>query len=310
MAKKKKEQIELRYYEMPQEEWILVLPEGERDGQAKGEAPGIHFHNLMEIRCYCDKKKEAAEDVRDSRAIRALRIFPENYPHAAECDEEYAGKDVDFFYVDTEQLLAGMYPDRLRQKEMLQFIGRQACLLQEAKAPELFCLIRMIRRETAGQLPYYRESVKGLLCAFLAGLLRLSREEGGVSMTAAQEREAAGTSQITGALDFVRTEYMKQIRVANLAQACDMSETHFRRVFEEAMNMQPVDYINLVRIQNACELMKKTDLSMDTIAKRVGFPTPSTFNRNFKKFLKTSPYQWKLNPEQYEGDNHDYNHHC
>ena len=48
------------------------------------------------------------------------------------------------------------------------------------------------------------------------------------------------------------------------------------------------------------ELMKKTNEPMELIAQKCGFTTQSTFNRNFRKFLDTSPYQWKINPENYE----------
>lgn len=317
MAKKKKDRIELRYYEIPQDEYVLVLPERERGREGAGhdcggERPGLHFHNLMEIRCCYDGEKGVSDPgTGQAPPFQRLVVFPGNYPHTADCAEE-TGHGPEYLYVDPSELIAQMYPkDRLRQKEMLQFISRQSCTLREEEAPRLFLLIRMIRDELDVRRPHYTASVRGLLLAAMSELLRLNQESGvqdeDVSVS---EREASGVAQITGALEFVRTEYMNSIRVANLAQACRMSETHFRRVFEEAMNMQPVDYINLVRIQNACELMKKTDESMDTIAKKVGFTTPSTFNRNFKKFLKTSPYQWKLNPDQYEGVSHDYNHHC
>jgi AraC-like DNA-binding protein len=33
----------------------------------------------------------------------------------------------------------------------------------------------------------------------------------------------------------------------------------------------------------------------------------STFNRNFKKYLGTSPYQWKKNKENYKNKLLDYN---
>ena len=64
--------------------------------------------------------------------------------------------------------------------------------------------------------------------------------------------------------------------------------------------MSPMDYVNLIRIQRACDLMKKTNDSMDLVAVKCGFSTTSTFNRNFKKYLNTSPYQWKINPSNYE----------
>ena len=120
-------------------------------------------------------------------------------------------------------------------------------------------------------------------------------------------RKKTGSSQIAEALDYVRVEYANPIKVEDLANVCHMSETHFRRVFEAYMNMSPMDYINLVRVQRACDIMKKTDDSMDIVAQKSGFTTTSTFNRNFKKFLNTSPYQWKINPENYERKLLNYN---
>ena len=81
---------------------------------------------------------------------------------------------------------------------------------------------------------------------------RQKQEVQGVEM-----QKHSGVTQIAAALDYVRMEYMHMIRVEELAQECHMSETHFRRLFESCMNMSPVDYINLVRIQKACDLLKR-----------------------------------------------------
>ena len=67
------------------------------------------------------------------------------------------------------------------------------------------------------------------------------------------------------------------------------------------MNMTPVEYVTLVRIRRACNMMKKTRYSMEEIAERVGYSAVSTFNRNFRKILGTSPYQYKKNSANYEG---------
>ena len=39
----------------------------------------------------------------------------------------------------------------------------------------------------------------------------------------------------------------------------DMSETHFRRLFESYINMPPMEYLNLIRVQKAVRAMKKTN---------------------------------------------------
>ena len=107
-------------------------------------------------------------------------------------------------------------------------------------------------------------------------------------------------SQIATALDYMNKHYSESIKAGELSELCNMSETHFRRLFESYINMPPMEYLNLIRVQKACELMKKTNEPMELIAQKCGFTTQSTFNRNFRKFLDTSPYQWKINPENYE----------
>ena len=141
------------------------------------------------------------------------------------------------------------------------------------------------------------------MIALFAELLRMCEND----IAEDEIRKKTGVSQITPALEYVRNEYANNIRVEELAKASHMSETHFRRVFESYMNMSPMDYINLMRVQKACDIMKKTNDSMDVVAQKVGFTTTSTFNRNFKKYLNTSPYQWKISPENYERKLLNYN---
>ena len=106
--------------------------------------------------------------------------------------------------------------------------------------------------------------------------------------------------QIAEALNYINRNFDKPVTAGELARLCHMSETHFRRVFVKYINMSPMEYLNLIRIQKACDYMRKSDESMDIVAQRCGFATTSTFNRNFKKYLETSPYQWKINPSNYE----------
>lgn len=147
------------------------------------------------------------------------------------------------------------------------------------------------------QSPYYRQVITSYLHALVYEMFRLNEVQ-------AQTRlEAAGSGtmrQIADALTFVNDHYQEEVKVCTLAQVCGMSETSFRKVFEEYVHMLPMDYVNLVRVQYACEQMKHGNDSMDEVARKAGFSTTSTFNRNFKKFFNTSPYQWKINPQRYE----------
>lgn len=50
----------------------------------------------------------------------------------------------------------------------------------------------------------------------------------------------------------------------------------------------------------ACDYLKTTDMQVADIAYKCGFPTLSTFNRNFKKIQGSSPNEWRKNPKNYE----------
>jgi transcriptional regulator GlxA family with amidase domain len=127
---------------------------------------------------------------------------------------------------------------------------------------------------------FYLESVRGMLMSLLMDISRMNQEKSTVSKSV-----TTNGTQIAKALDYLSVHYNQPLKIENLAAECHMSETHFRRLFHESMNMTPVEYINLVRIQMACNFMLKSNDSMTTIATKAGFLTASTFNRNFKRIV-------------------------
>ena len=168
-----------------------------------------------------------------------------------------------------------------QKNEAVELVRRSAHLLHAGEYPEIAEIVNAIIREEKKQGPYYRQVITSYLHALVYEMFRLNE----VQTQTRLESGGSGT---------------EDVKVHTLAQTCGMSETSFRRVFEEYVHMLPMDYVNLVRVQYACELMKHGSDSMDEVARKVGFSTTSTFNRNFKKFFNTSPYQWKINPQRYE----------
>lgn len=87
--------------------------------------------------------------------------------------------------------------------------------------------------------------------------------------------------------------YMENFSIRDLADACSMSESHFRRVFRELVGMGPLDYLNRTRIAKACSLLRMTDDSILTISEKVGFGSMSSFNRHFYEVMGTAPSDWR-----------------
>ena len=143
---------------------------------------------------------------------------------------------------------------------------------------------------------FYLEEAKGILLALLAEVARLNRS----SQEENIEEKGKITNMIARSIDYISQCYMEDIRIGDLAKASHISETHFRRVFTSYMHMSPLEYINKVRIQTACEILKKTDEPISDIAYKCGFTTNSTFNRNFRQLMGMSPAEWRKRPENYE----------
>lgn len=292
---RQRERVEFRYYEIPEDEAVLVLL-GEDWIREYGKGiESLHFHNHMEIGyCHWGRGEVALGQEYIPFSSGSLMIVPPRLPHTT---NSHPGTKSfwEWMYLDLEQIVSeAVQGDSLVQRDILKRIHRTGYLLNGEEHPVLSSLIKGIMEEARLRKPYYRESIKGLLKSCAVEFLRLSDHEEQIMRT------RAGAAAIASAMDYVALHYREEIKVYSLAEACSMSESHFRRVFQEAMNMKPVDYINMIRVQNACELMKKTRKSMEEVASETGFASVSAFNRNFRKILDTSPYQWKKSSENYE----------
>ena len=297
MARKKKDTMEFRFYQIPQGEPALVLY-GESWVRVYGHDEfHLHFHNLTEIGIcrYGDGDMYLDNDVCRYQN-GTLTVIPENFPHITVSDGENANF-WEYVFFDMKSIVEELFPGNpVYQSQVIDSLNKSAFISDEKKDKAIADIINLMIDEAKNKKPYYQKKISLQLKALIIELVRKCD----VSLEEEQPVKGTNMAQIAAALDYINKNYDKQIKAIELANICSMSETHFRRIFEEYINMSPMDYVNLIRIQRACDLMKKTNDSMDLVAVKCGFSTTSTFNRNFKKYLNTSPYQWKINPGNYE----------
>lgn len=307
MGRRKRDKIEFRFYELPHDESVLALMgDGWVGIYGRQDRPNdLHFHNLFEFG-YCrrgdgclvlgEKKNDYHENM--------LSLIPANYPHYTVSN----GVNYwEYLFFDPSQLIRQLFPNSPKiQAEKLAIINQRADLLLASGCPRLASMADHIFEEIREKRMYHREYVELLIRAFVLELLRI--QEGKESEASWElTPDTALLTQITPSLRYIEENFHTSIRAGDLAKECGLSEVHFRRIFEEYMNMAPMDYVNLVRIQKACDLMSRKDSSMDIIAQECGFASVSTFTRNFKKMLNTTPYQWKLNKDNYRSSLLAYN---
>lgn len=177
-----------------------------------------------------------------------------------------------------------------------QNLSQKISVLENAGSTKAVTLMQMIIEEIQLRQANYRYTVSTLAFNLVLFFDRLDNEN-----IKFQNNSRDTLDYARKIINYIELHHMENIRAKNLARACDLSETHMRRIFIEATNITPSEYLNLVRIKKACEMLAKEKCSIEKVSNSVGYPVISTFMRNFKKITGISPNAWRRkaleNPE-------------
>ncbi|MDN5276704.1 MAG: two-component system, response regulator YesN [Clostridiales bacterium] len=74
-----------------------------------------------------------------------------------------------------------------------------------------------------------------------------------------------------------------------------ISPYYLSHLFKEELNITFLEYLTMVRMEEAKKLLKDTSLSIVAIASQVGYEDASYFSKVFKKYVGISPAQYRKN---------------
>ena len=100
--------------------------------------------------------------------------------------------------------------------------------------------------------------------------------------------------RITRIVHYINEHYDSITDVEAIAQEFYISKYHLCRVFRKAMGVTVNDYLNQVRVKNACGYLESSDKSILEISQLCGFRTPAYFSNLFKKQMNISPSEYRL----------------
>ncbi len=72
-----------------------------------------------------------------------------------------------------------------------------------------------------------------------------------------------------------------------------MSERTFLRQFTNSTTLKPIQYIQKLRVQKACELLESTTQNFEQIALNIGYDDVNSFRKVFIKIMGLSPTAFK-----------------
>jgi len=97
------------------------------------------------------------------------------------------------------------------------------------------------------------------------------------------------SNQISRAIDWLKDNFTRQLRIDELATKVNMSTSTFHHHFRALTAMTPLQYQKWLRLHEARRLMLAERLNTATAAFQVGYESPSQFSREYSRLFGNSP---------------------
>ena len=94
-------------------------------------------------------------------------------------------------------------------------------------------------------------------------------------------------------VQYCSANFTKELSLGILEQELHLSKYYISHLFGDKLGIRFNDYINSLRISEACRLLRTTDMSITEISDVSGFGTLRTFNRSFIKQMGISPSEYR-----------------
>jgi AraC-like DNA-binding protein/mannose-6-phosphate isomerase-like protein (cupin superfamily) len=191
-----------------------------------------------------------------------------------------------------------IYPPRLMHLEHLDLRQRQEiiCLWADTGPTESFdhaiklmdergtlrSLFEMVYAEFTGNRPCSGE----LISCYLTAIFLQVRQH-------FSEPPRDSTSLVDRSLGYIHEHYARDFDIDELAGQVAVSPSYLFRLFKKKMQVTPMHYRSLVRIDKAKLLLADQRLTVDDVAERVGYDDAKYFARVFREFTGTTPSAYR-----------------
>ncbi|MGB7401614.1 MAG: AraC family transcriptional regulator [Arcobacter sp.] len=97
-------------------------------------------------------------------------------------------------------------------------------------------------------------------------------------------------SKISRVIDYIVENIEQKIDLDEMAKLADMSVNNFHKLFKQAMNDTPIQYIKKIRLEKAKQLIAyNNNMKVIEASNAVGYDNVSQFSREFKRYFGHPP---------------------
>ena len=235
----------------------------------------LHWHNFVEIELVLSGSGEQILNGQQMDLLRgSLSVL----------------RLTDFHQVDPKEnlhLLNLMVDDSFLSEEMLGKLTAGNTLffrLDDNQTDTLEKLFRLCMAENESPNPDLRYLKHLIICIFLK-VFSLSPQNSG--------KKHVDERPIQAALLYLHMHFRENPKLSEVAKIAHYNASHFSHTFHKELGATYSDYLNMLKISYAKELLLSTSLKISDICFECGFTSHSNFLRLFKEKIGLSPMQYR-----------------
>ena len=99
--------------------------------------------------------------------------------------------------------------------------------------------------------------------------------------------------RLADVIEFINKHSSDNLSLTLIANNAHLSEGYLSRIFKQQMGNGVMEYVNLIRLKNAFEILTNTEKDIETISDLAGFANVKSFRRLFLKVYKSTPGKYR-----------------
>ena len=134
------------------------------------------------------------------------------------------------------------------------------------------------------------------ILAFVRFLVRLHEHAEKRTLSVSKLIQPVGRSKqarIAQVVDYVTKNFSLRFTVTQAAAMANMTEITFSRNFQSVTGHSFIEFLNRIRIGQACGMLYASDSQITLIAQEAGFKNLANFNRHFLKVRGMTPSEYR-----------------
>lgn len=194
----------------------------------------------------------------------------------------------DYVSPDVEGLTLIFLPDTISEysRTFRTMLPANPLLSRQSKAPELNGIIRSLIKLSHQESSPLQTGYLHLFLAYMFTCLPLSPIE-------KQIQASQGYRLSYQILHYISEHFTEPLTLESTAHALGISRIHLSHIFSQQLHVNFRQYINTLRIDRACKLLRDPSSTVSQVAYLCGYSNPRTFHRAFLSQCGMPPKQYR-----------------